>query len=112
MLLINLFMVVFELFIELYLGGSYMVLGYYLFFGLYGVNVLVLWIWMVVGMGVVFVIMFLWFGVVGCFVWLMVVCVLVFMGIWIEKGMGLIVLVFILLMLYEIVEYFLSLVEW
>jgi molybdopterin-containing oxidoreductase family membrane subunit len=45
-------------------------------------------------------------------VWLTIACALAFAGIWIEKGMGLIVPAFIPSTLHEIVEYFPSLVEW
>jgi molybdopterin-containing oxidoreductase family membrane subunit len=45
--------------------------------------------------------------------WLLnVACVMVFVGIWIEKGMGLIVPGFIPSTLHELVEYQPSLVEW
>jgi Ni/Fe-hydrogenase subunit HybB-like protein len=111
-LLINLLMVVSELFTELYAGGARTASGHYLFFGLNGANALVPWIWTAVGMGVVSAGMFLRPGVVAHPVWLTVACALAFTGIWIEKGMGLIVPAFIPSLLHEIVEYFPSLVEW
>ena len=63
-------------------------------------------------MGVVSAVMFLRPGVVARPAWLSVACALAFAGIWIEKGMGLIVPAFIPSTLHEIVEYFPSLVEW
>jgi molybdopterin-containing oxidoreductase family membrane subunit len=111
-LLINLLMIVSELFTELYGGGSRTASGHYLFFGLNGANALVPWIWSAVAMGVVSAVMFLRPGVVAHPVWLTVACALAFTGIWIEKGMGLIVPAFIPSSLHEIVEYFPSLVEW
>ena len=44
--------------------------------------------------------------------WLLTACAMAFVGIWIEKGMGLIVPGFIPSTLHEIVEYTPSLVEW
>ncbi|MFA6288749.1 MAG: NrfD/PsrC family molybdoenzyme membrane anchor subunit [Opitutaceae bacterium] len=111
-LLINLLMVASELFTELYSGGSHTASGHYLFFGLDGAHALVPWIWSAVGMGVVSALMFLRPGVVARPVWLTVACALAFAGIWIEKGMGLIVPAFIPSTLHEIVEYSPSLVEW
>lgn len=111
-LLINLLMVVSELFTELYSGGSHTASGHYLFFGLHGAHALVPWIWTAVAMGVVAAVMFLRPEVVERPVWLSVACALAFAGIWIEKGMGLIVPAFIPSTLHEIVEYFPSLMEW
>jgi molybdopterin-containing oxidoreductase family membrane subunit len=111
-LLINLLMVASELFTELYSGGSHTASGHYLFFGLHGANALVPWIWSAVAMGVVAAVMFLRPGAAERPVWLTVACALAFAGIWIEKGMGLIVPAFIPSTLHEIVEYFPSLVEW
>jgi molybdopterin-containing oxidoreductase family membrane subunit len=111
-LLINLLMVASELFTDLYSGGAHTASVHYLFFGLHGANALVPWIWSAVAMGLASAVMFLRPGVVGHPVWLTVACVLAFVGIWIEKGMGLIVPAFIPSTLHEIVEYFPSLVEW
>lgn len=111
-LLINLLMVASELFTELYSGGSHTASGHYLFFGLHGANALVPWIWSAVAMGVVAAVIFLRPGAAERPVWLTVACALAFAGIWIEKGMGLIVPAFIPSTLHEIVEYFPSLVEW
>jgi Ni/Fe-hydrogenase subunit HybB-like protein len=111
-LLINLLMVASELFTDLYSGGAHTASVHYLFFGLHGANALVPWIWSAVAMGLAAAVMFLRPGVVGRPVWLTVACVLAFVGIWIEKGMGLIVPAFIPSTLHEIVEYFPSLVEW
>ncbi len=111
-LLINLLMVASELFTEMYSGGAHTASAHYLFFGLHGAHALVPWIWSAVSMGVVSALMFLRPGVVTSPVWLTVACTLAFTGIWIEKGMGLIVPAFIPSTLHEIVEYFPSLVEW
>jgi molybdopterin-containing oxidoreductase family membrane subunit len=111
-LLINLLMVASELFTDLYAGGSHTASVHYLFFGLHGAHALVPWIWSAVAMGVTSAVMFLRPDVVKHPVWLTTACALAFVGIWIEKGMGLIVPAFIPSTLHEIVEYFPSLVEW
>lgn len=111
-LLINLLMLGSELFTELYAGGSHTASGHYLFFGLDGAKGLVPWIWSSVAAGIIATIMFMRPGVAGRPIWLTVACCLAFVGIWIEKGMGLIVPAFIPSPLHEVVEYFPTLVEW
>ncbi len=111
-LLINLLMVVSELFTELYAGGAHTVSVRYLFFGLHGANGLTPWIWGSIVLGLVSAVMFLRPGAAGRPAWLSVACVLSFCGIWIEKGMGLIIPAFIPSTLHELVEYWPSLIEW
>lgn len=110
-LLINLLMVISELFTELYAGSAHTASLRYLFFGLHGASGLVPWIWTAVAMGVTATVMFLRPDVVRYPVWLTVACVLAFTGIWIEKGMGLIIPAFVPSTLHEIVEYQPSMVE-
>ena len=84
----------------------------YLYLGLHGANGLVPWIWTALVANVIAALMFLhprallpgWFVVVAC--------ALAFGGMWIEKGMGLIVPGFIPSTLHQIVEYSPSVVEW
>jgi molybdopterin-containing oxidoreductase family membrane subunit len=111
-LLINLLMVVSELFTELYAGGAHTVSVRYLFFGLHGANGLTPWIWGSIVLGLVSAVMFLRPGAAERPAWLSVACVLSFCGIWIEKGMGLIIPAFIPSTLHELVEYWPSLIEW
>ena len=110
-LLINLLMVVSELFTELYAGSAHTASLRYLFFGLHGAHGLVPWIWTAVAMGLVAAVMFLRPDVVSRPIWLTVACALAFTGIWIEKGMGLIIPAFVPSTLHEIVEYQPSMVE-
>lgn len=110
-LLINLLMVVSELFTELYAGSAHTASLRYLFFGLHGAHGLVPWIWSAVAMGLSAAAMFLRPQVVRHPAWLTVACALAFTGIWIEKGMGLIIPAFVPSTLHEIVEYAPSMVE-
>lgn len=110
-LLINLLMVVSELFTELYAGSAHTASLRYLFFGLHGAYGLVPWIWSALAMGIVAAAMFLRPHVVQHPTWLIAACVLAFVGIWIEKGMGLIIPAFVPSPLHEIVEYQPSMVE-
>lgn len=111
-LLINLLMIGSELFTELYAGGAHTISGHYLFFGLPGATALVPWIWTAVAMSVAAAAMILRPDVTAHPRWLLTACALAFAGIWIEKGMGLIVPAFIPSPLGEVVEYRPSLVEW
>jgi len=110
--LINLFMLGAELFAEFYAGGAHVASARYLFLGLHGHHELVPWIWTAVGLNVsaacVFLAPPLWRRR-----WLLnTALVLTFVGVWIEKGMGLIVPGFIPSTLHEIVPYAPSLTEW
>ena len=108
----NLLMFGSELFTELYAGGTHTASAEYLFFGLHGHNVLVPWIWGAVGLNVVAALTFFHPRIVEKRALLITACVLTFAGIWIEKGLGLIVPGFIPSALHEIVEYLPSIVEW
>lgn len=110
--LINLFMLGVELFTEFYTGGAHAVSAQYLFFGLHGHNALVPWIWTAVIFNVLAVIVFVTPALYGRPAVLATALVMTFCGIWIEKGMGLIVAGFIPSTLHEIVEYQPSLTEW
>jgi len=109
---INLFMVCSELFTELYTGGAHTASARYLFFGLHGHSQLVPWIWSAIAFNVIAAIMLFQSRLMERRGWLIAACVLCFAGVWIEKGMGLIVPGFIPSALHEIVEYQPSLVEW
>ena len=110
--LINLLMLASEIFTEFYTGGAHSTAAHYLYFGLHGKAALVPWIWTAVAFNVVGAVVFL-LPKIESRLWLLdVACVMVFVGIWIEKGMGLIVPGFIPSTLHEVVEYQPSLVEW
>lgn len=111
-ILVNLLMVASELFTEFYAGGSHTASAHYLFFGLHGHNGLVPWIWTAIALNLVAAALFLHPRALHDFRVLVPACVLAFVGIWIEKGMGLIVPGFIPSTLHQVVEYSPSLVEW
>lgn len=109
---VNMVMLVSELFTLFYTGGTHGASAQYLFFGAHGKYGLVPWIWTaiifnVVGMMLFFLPKALERGSVR-----IIACLLCIVGIWIEKGMGLIIPGFIPSTLHEIVEYSPSLVEW
>jgi Ni/Fe-hydrogenase subunit HybB-like protein len=110
--LINLLMVASELFTEFYTGGAHETHARYLFFGLHGHNALVPWMWTAIILNVVAAILFL-LPAAKTSMWLLIgACVTAFIGIWIEKGMGLIIPGFVPSTLHEMVEYLPSLTEW
>jgi molybdopterin-containing oxidoreductase family membrane subunit len=111
-ILINLLMLASEIFTEFYSGTSHTASARYLYFGLHGANGLVPWVWTAIACGVVAAILLLRPHVVAHKVQLSVACLLAFVGVWIEKGMGLIIPGFVPSTLHEIVEYAPSLVEW
>ncbi len=109
---INLVMLASELFTLFYTGSSHGASAEYLYFGSHGHTGLVPWIWTavvcnLVGTGLFFMPEALERGTIR-----IAACVLCIVGIWIEKGMGLIIPGFIPSTLHEIVEYSPSLVEW
>jgi molybdopterin-containing oxidoreductase family membrane subunit len=110
--LINLFMLVSEIFTEFYTGGSHTASARYLFFGLHGHDGLVPWIWTAITLNVLSAVLFLHPKAKTTAPVVITACVLAFAGVWIEKGMGLIVPGFIPSTLHEIVEYAPSLTEW
>jgi Ni/Fe-hydrogenase subunit HybB-like protein len=109
---INLLMLFSEIFTLFYTGGGHASSAQYLFFGSHGGYGLVPWIWTAIGMNLVGTALFFspaalergWVRIAAC-----VLCII---GIWIEKGMGLIIPGFIPSTLHEVVEYAPSLVEW
>ena len=109
---INLVMLASELFTLFYTGGTHSASATYLFFGSHGHYGLVPWMWTsivcnLVGTALFFMPSALERGAVR-----ITACILCIIGIWIEKGMGLIIPGFIPSTLHEIVEYSPSLVEW
>jgi Ni/Fe-hydrogenase subunit HybB-like protein len=110
--LVNLLMVVSEVFTEFYTGGAHTAPARYLFFGLHGHNALVPWIWTAIGFNVIAALLFLSPVVFASRFFRVLACLLAFGGAWIEKGMGLVVPGFIPSTLHEIVEYTPSLMEW
>jgi Ni/Fe-hydrogenase subunit HybB-like protein len=103
-LAVNLFLLGCELFTEFYADSAHMVSTEYLFFGLHGRDALVPWIWTALGLNL-FAMTILLLPLSRSLRFLNVACVCLIVGIWIEKGMGLIVPGFIPSPLGEIVEY-------
>ncbi len=110
--LINLFLVASEVFTEFYTGGSHVSSARYLYFGLHGHSGLVPWIWTAIAFNVAAAVILLTPAVRQNHKLLAAACTLTFIGVWIEKGMGLIIPGFIPSTLHEIVEYAPSLTEW
>lgn len=111
-MLVNLLMLVSEAFTEFYSGGSHTASARYLYLGLHGKHALVPWIWTAIAANVTAAGMFLSASIFRKPGLLVTACLLAIVGVWIEKGMGLIVPGFIPSTLHEIVEYHPSLVEW
>lgn len=103
-MLINVFLLLNELFKEFYTGNLHVAASKYLYFGLHGHHALVPWIWTAIGCNLIAMVLLL-LPVSRSLKWLDVACVLAIVGIWIEKGMGLVVPGFIPSPLGEIVEY-------
>lgn len=111
-ILISLLMVISEVFTEFYTGGSHIASAEYLYFGLHGHSALVPWVWTSIGMMTLAAILLLKPRVYDNKPLLVTACCLSFVGVWIEKGMGLIIPAFVPSTLHEIVEYLPSLSEW
>jgi Ni/Fe-hydrogenase subunit HybB-like protein len=110
--LVNLLMVGSEAFTAFYTGGAHAATARYLFLGLHGHDALVPWTWTAVVCGVGSAIALNLPAVVARARLFDGVCVMAFVGIWIEKGMGLIIPGFVPSTLHEVVEYAPTLVEW
>jgi Ni/Fe-hydrogenase subunit HybB-like protein len=108
---INLIMLFSEVFKEFYFPTHHSLSAVYLFFGLNGYNALVPWIWTAIGMNLL--------GTLTLAInpgrnnpkVMLPACVLLFIGIWIEKGMGLIVPGLVPSPMGEVVNYAPSWVE-
>lgn len=111
-ILVSILMVVSEVFTEFYTGGAHIASARYLYFGLHGHHALVPWVWSSIAFNLLAAGIFLSPLAFKRSVALYLACVLAFIGMWIEKGMGLIIPAFIPSTLHEIVEYAPSLVEW
>lgn len=111
-IVINLLMMISEIFTEFYTGGEHTASARYLFLGLHGHHALVPWIWTAIVFNLLAVWLFMTRWVFRHSWVLVTACILAFVGAWIEKGMGLIVPGFIPSTLHEIVEYTPSLTEW
>lgn len=104
-LLINLFMLACEAFKEFYTEALHNASAQYLFFGLHGHNMLVPFIWTAIIMEVIAAIILITRPLARNQILINTACILAIVGIWVEKGMGLIIPGFIPTPLGSIVEY-------
>ncbi|MBX3125868.1 MAG: polysulfide reductase NrfD [Polyangiaceae bacterium] len=102
---INLFLLGCEVFHEFYTGALHSASAYYLYFGLHGHSMLTSFIWTAIAFNVTATAIFLLPKLRNNQKILFAGCGLTIVGIWIEKGMGLIFPGFIPNPLGEIVEY-------
>jgi len=109
-MLINVFLLLNEVFKEFYSGNLHVVSSKYLFVGLHGHHALVPWIWTAIGFNLIAMVLLV-LPLSRSLKWLNLTCVLSIAGIWIEKGMGLVIPGFIPTPLGQIVEYSPSLNE-
>lgn len=103
-LTINMFLLGSEAFTEFYTDSAHVASAKYLFLGLHGRWALVPWIWTAIALNLIAMAL-LYLPISRNNAVLQVACVLLIVGIWIEKGMGMIVPAFIPTPLGEIVEY-------
>lgn len=100
----SMFLLISEAFTEFYTDSAHVASARYLFFGLEGRHGLVPWIWSSIAL-----------NLTGLFILFMplsrsrkflnIACAMIIVGVWIEKGMGLVIPAFIPSPLGEIVEY-------
>lgn len=102
---INLVMLVSELFYKFYFPTHHSINALYLFFGIEEYNALVPWVWTAIGFNVLATIVLTIHPLRRNPRLLMPACLILFVAIWIEKGMGLVIPGFIPSPLGEIVEY-------
>lgn len=109
-MIINVFLLVCEVFKEFYSGTSHGASAKYLFVGLHGHYALVPWIWTAIAFNLIAMVILV-MPLSRSLKYLNVACVLSIVGIWIEKGMGLVIPGFIPTPLGAIVDYVPSLNE-
>ena len=102
---INLLLLGAELFKEYYTASAHLAPVQYLFQGLHGHSALVPWIWTAMVFNLTAFFIFLIPDTRRNNVTLIIGCILVFVGVYIEKGMGLVIPGFIPDVLHEIYEY-------
>jgi Ni/Fe-hydrogenase subunit HybB-like protein len=109
-MLINVFLLACEVFTEFYAGGLHIASSKYLYLGLHGHHALVPWIWTAIALNLGAMVLLI-LPVSRSLKWLNLTCVMCITGIWIEKGMGLVIPGFIPTPLGAISEYTPSLNE-
>jgi molybdopterin-containing oxidoreductase family membrane subunit len=101
---INMFLLGSEMFTEFYTDSVHVASARYLLFGLEGHHALVPWIWTAITINTIALVL-LYLPASRSRKFLNTACVLLIAGVWIEKGMGLIIPAFVPTPLGEIVEY-------
>jgi Ni/Fe-hydrogenase subunit HybB-like protein len=109
---LDLFLVFSEVFTQFYTGGQHEASAAYLYFGLHGHDALVPFIWTAIACNVTAALLFLLSKRPRQTGWINVACVLAIFGLWIEKGLGLIVPAFVPSTIHEVVEYLPNQIEW
>ncbi len=109
---IAIFLTLSEVVVELYARTEHANGLYYLMFGLHGLTRLVSWFWSSVILMVGAFVLFLIPAFRNDMKLLQLPCAMAFAGIWIEKGMGLVVPGYIPSPIGEVTEYYPSFVEW
>jgi len=109
--IINLIMLFSEIFKEFYFPTHHSLPAEYLYFGLDGNNALVPWIWSAICMNLIGTLALAFTPGRSNPLWFLPACILLFVGIWIEKGMGLIVPGLVPSPMGEVVNYAPSWVE-
>jgi Ni/Fe-hydrogenase subunit HybB-like protein len=102
---INLVMLGSELFYKFYSPTHHSINARYLFFGLDGHSALVPWIWTAIGLNLVATATLMIHPLRRDMRFLVPACVVLFLAIWVEKGIGLVIPGFVPSPLGEIVEY-------
>jgi len=108
---INLFLLAAEFFKEFYSGSIHLAPMKYLYFGLHGHNALVPWMWTAMIFNVTAFFLFLRPKTRENLLTLNIACVLIIIGVYIEKGMGLSIPGFVPGTLGEIYEYVPTFIE-
>ena len=108
---VNLIMLASEIFTEFYFPTHHVLSAQYLFFGLEGHNALVPWIWSAITLNVAATLVLTLHPLRRDPRWLMPACLVLFVAVWVEKGMGLVIPGFIPSPIGEIVEYSVTWVE-
>jgi len=108
---INIIMVISEVFKEFYAPTHHSSSAIYLFFGLHGKSALTPWIWSALSMNLVATLILSFHQLRNKMGWLLFACIILFVAIWIEKGMGLIIPGFIPGAWGNITEYLPTMIE-
>lgn len=103
-MIVNVFLLLNEMFKQFYTGNHQASAARYLFLGLNGHHALVPWIWSAVALNVGALILLI-LPVSRSLRWLDAACLMAIVGIWIEKGMGLVIPGFVPTPLGEVVDY-------